>query len=84
MPAVTSVTLDKPAYNPGQVITCTVAYSASLDFTVTAVAVDIGGHSAQLSGTAVVNGSLSVTDTGGRAWTKVSDDGSTAVFTATA
>lgn len=84
MPVVTSLTFDKPAYTPGQLITATIAYDADLVFQATGTGIDIAGQQASLSGSFTVHGKALISDSGNRTWTLVSDDGATAVFTATA
>lgn len=86
-PTVT-VSLDKPTYAPGEKMTLTVNY-ADADtkaITLTVVATDSAGNtSAPTTVTAVIDPvGLTVTSSPVRAWTKVSDTGSVAVFTATA
>lgn len=92
-PSVTSITFDQTSYNPGQTITATVTYVDGTSDNVqsfTGVAVDSVTH---LSGSLVVSftteltdtgTTVAVSDTGNRTWTKVSDTGSVAKFTATA
>jgi len=80
MPSITSVTFDRTSYTPGQLITATVTgvFSATLTLTAT-----LGGDGTG-SGSFAINYPLSVSDTGNRVWTPVSNNGTTAVFTATA
>lgn len=87
MPAPTvSLTTDKPTYAPGALITATVVYAAPAgsSWTITGTATDAQGNQA----TAIVQISdpvtVKVTDSSNRVYTKISDNGSTAVFTATA
>jgi len=96
-PSITSITLDKPnGYNAGDTITATVNYvagtsSSTSTRTYTGTATDsVTGQSGQIqvtfttSDNAIDAESVTVSDTGSRNWTKVSDNGSVAVFTATA
>lgn len=85
-----SITFNKTAYKPGEVMTATVAYadadtsSGTGRFTLT----DSGGNVTLLTAAFVVSDPVTVTVTAGndRTWTKVvnSDTGSTVQFTATA
>ena len=97
MASITSLTFDEAAYNTGDTISLTVAYVADTpsvvptEFTATTTITDAGGNeTATSSAPFTVNVAqaagdvVATTDTGGRAWTEVSDDGSTAVFTAVA
>jgi hypothetical protein len=97
MASIDSVTFDQESYNPGDVITITVAYTPDTPgvnpvvFTATANVSDSSGvEVATSSAQFVVNeavlagDTVSVTDTGNRAWTQSSDSGSVAVFTASA
>jgi len=96
-PSITSITFDKPnGYNTGDTITATINYVAGVSSststqTFTGTATDsVSGQSGQIQFTfttannATDSESMAVSDTGNRAWTKVSDNGSVAVFTATA
>jgi hypothetical protein len=91
-PVVTSISFDKTTYSAGQVITATVDYtqgtgSASQNFTATATDSVSGLTGALSSSFSVVSNdstTVTVSDSGSRTWTKVSDSGSVAVFTATA
>ena len=92
-PTVTSVTFDKTAYAPGDTITATVHYTpgasdSTVSFTGTATD-QSNGQTGTMEGTFTVQindaTTVSVSDTGSRTWTKVSDDGAgVAVFTAKA
>jgi hypothetical protein len=89
MPAPTvSASLDKTAYQPDETMTLTVTYSDpdTEAVTVTVVVTDSQGNTSDpATVTAVVDPSvLTVTDSSGRVWTKVSDNGSVAVYTAAA
>lgn len=78
--SIASVTFDKPVYVPGETITMTVTGSwASVDQVTVTTADGASG-----TGTVPVVQIVSASDTGGRNWTPVSNDGSTAVFTAAA
>jgi len=83
-----AVSTDKPTYNVGDTVTATVVYSDpdAHVYTLTGTAVDQEGHQTQATSTFAISDpvTVTVTDDGGRAWTKVSDTGSTAVFTAKA
>ena len=82
-----SASLDKTAYAPGETATLTVTYgdSDNSTATLTITVEDEGGHSVstQLVLTKRDNVTVSVADSSGRTWTKVSDNGSVAVYTAT-
>lgn len=86
-PTVTA-SLNKPAYVPGEVITLTVNYgdTDTKALTVTVSVTDSAGNSsAPVTVNAVVDPlTLTVSSSPVRTWTKVSDSGSVAVFTATA
>jgi len=78
-PAITTVTFDKAKYAPGQTITATVGYSAAaLPVKLTATLVTTFAEDGTATST------VALTDSGGRVWTKKSDTGSVAVFTAQA
>jgi uncharacterized protein YfaS (alpha-2-macroglobulin family) len=83
-----SVSLDKTSYNTGDTITATVTYTDpnTTALTVTTTVTDSTGQSSTpATATAVLNpATVSTTDSGGRTWAKQSDNGSVAVFTATA
>jgi hypothetical protein len=80
-PAITSITFDKPGYHQGDLITATVAYTGSqITLTISAS----GGVTGTTTGTFTVLPSWGVSDGTGRVWTFKSDNGSQAVFTATA
>lgn len=94
-PSITSITFDKPGgYNPGDVITVTVAYvpgTAPQTFTLTINAVD-GASGAQGTGTGTFSVAepgqtlITASDTGSRTWTLQPAQSSPgkAVFTSTA
>lgn len=82
-----SIALDKPAGVAGSLVTVTVKYTPGSKSTT--VRVDLT-DAAGATGSATVAMAklatpvtLSITDTDGRAWTKVTDDGKTAVYQAT-
>lgn len=93
-PVVSSITFDKTSYVKGTLITATVTYAhgdsdTSQAFTGTATD-SVTGLSGQLtvnftvaSGTSDAT-TVTASDAGARTWTKVSDTGTVAVFTATA
>ncbi len=92
-PVITSVTFDQASYPPGAKITATVNYtpgSSQVSFTASITVTDSanGQTASKSAGFAVTEADpTSVTgfsDTGSRTWTKVSDSGGVAVFTATA
>lgn len=91
-PSITSITFDKASYLPGNVITATVNYTvgtsdATQTLTGTATDSTTGKTgSLQVNFTVQKNDTttISVSDSGNRTWTKVSDNGSVAQFTATA
>lgn len=83
-----SASLDKATYRPGDKMTLTVTYgdpdTKQLKVTI-AVTDSAGNVSAPVTVTAVIDPLVvAVTDASGRVWTKVSDNGSVAVYTATA
>lgn len=91
-PVINSITLDKASYAPGQTITATVNYSkgtSAATQTLTGTATDsVSKQTGTISVTFTVNEPdttlITLTDSGNRAWTLVSDNGSVAVFTAVA
>jgi hypothetical protein len=91
-PVISGITFDKTSYNPGDVITATVTYvpgSSSSVQNLTGTATDsVSGATGTLQVTFTVvtkdTTTVSVSDTGSRIWTKKSDTGTVAVFTATA
>lgn len=78
--AITSVTTSKPDYNVGDEIELTVEGTLAQAATVT---VSLADGSSGTAGFGVFC-PLAVSDTGSRDWAPVSNDGATAVFTATA
>jgi hypothetical protein len=87
MPVI-SATLNKASYVPGEMATLTVVYSdsdSSVTSTITVRGQDSQGNQALVTVqlTMVDKLNLTVTDDSGRVWTLQSDDGGTAVFTAT-
>jgi hypothetical protein len=94
-PSVTSISFDKSIYNAGDLITATIFYVKGTSVvastqTFTGSATDSAGQVGSLQVTFTVNNTVtdatdvSVSDSGHRTWTKVSDTGSVAAFTATA
>lgn len=82
-----SASLDKTAYAPGELMTLTVTYgdpdTDTVQVTVT-VTDNSGNQSAPVTVSAVIDPlTLAVSDPD-RTWTKVSDTGTVAVYTATA
>lgn len=75
-----TATLDKPAYNPGDTITLTVVSDKRLQ--TSQIDVEAAGDDAKV--TTTVQAGIVLTDPSGRKWTVKSDDGKTAVYTATA
>lgn len=91
-PTITSITFDKASYNPGDTITATVDYTvgtSAVTQTLTGTATDsTTNETGTLQVTFVVTEpdatTISVSDSGTRTWTKISDVGGVAKFTATA
>lgn len=91
-PSVTSITFDQPAYSPGQVITATVTYvpgTSAQTTSLTGTATDkntsqTGKLTVTFTTVAPDPTTVSVSDTGNRTWTAVSDSGTVATFTAVA
>jgi hypothetical protein len=79
-PAITSITFDKSSYLSGQVITATVTGVFSSTFTMTGTLSDGSTVTAPFT----VDDALTVSDTGNRVWTLVSNNETVAVYTATA
>jgi hypothetical protein len=85
---VAAISTDKQTYAVGETITATMTYSDpdARAVTITGTATDAEGHATQA--TVVINISDPVTpavsDSASHTYTKVSDTGSVAVFTATA
>jgi hypothetical protein len=98
MASIDSMTFDKPAYLPNDLITLRVAYTPdapgvlATEFTASETITDASGAVvATASAPFIVNEPQAAgdtldtpTDTGNRAWARISDDGATGVFTATA
>jgi hypothetical protein len=84
---VLSASLDKASYVPGEIAVLTVVYKgdATASNVVTITGTDQAGNAAQV--TVMLNlvdrVALTVVDESGRVWALQSDDGATAVFTAT-
>lgn len=90
-PVITSITFDQTAYLPGTTITATVNYTPGMQNstqTFTGTATDsknrTGTLAVSFSVLQAVATSATAADSGSRVWTKVSDSGGVAVFTATA
>ncbi len=91
-PVVSSITFDKTGYTPGQTVIATVNYAPGVSGqaqTFTGTATDAAtGQQGTLSVSFTVNANdsttIAVSDSGSRTWTKASDSGTVAVFTATA
>jgi ribosomal protein L19 len=91
-PTITSISFDKTTYLPGDTITATVNYtqgtSDSIQTLTGTVTDSTTGRTGTLQQTFTVQvkdtTTVSVTDSGNRTWTKASDTGSVAKFTATA
>lgn len=91
-PVITSITFDQSSYLPGQTITATVNYTPGTEpvtQTFTGTATDSAtGQTGTLSVSfqVVKNDATAVTvaDSGNRTWTKASDTGTVAKFTAVA
>lgn len=76
-----SYTLDKPnGYNPGDLITLTVVSDKRLQSQ--SFPISSAGDNATVS--LIIQQGITLMDSTGRKWTSKSDDGKTAVFTATA
>jgi hypothetical protein len=97
MASIDSMTFDQAAYAQGAIVTLDVGYTPDTPgvspavFTATANVTDVNGTVvATSSAPFTVNvpvpagDTVSVTDTGGRAWAEQSDSGTVAVFTTTA
>lgn len=90
MPAPTvSASLNKATYTPGELMTLTVNYGdpdrQTLTITVTVEDTEAGTGPATATVTAVIDPlTVTVDDSSGRTWTKQSDTGTVAVYTATA
>lgn len=82
-----SIALDKPAGAVGSLVSVTVRYTpGSKSSTIRADLTDAAGATGSASvamAKLATPVTLAITDTDGRAWTKLSDDGRTAVFQAT-
>lgn len=92
-PQVTSISFDQARYEPGDVVTATVTYVPGYPQApaaqVTASALDeVTGLAGQAGSGFTVAApdvtTVTLADTGGRTWVKVSDTGTVAVFTSTA
>lgn len=86
-PVVTSVQYDKATYAVGETMTATMTYSDADTRVITGTGkvVDASGNQGTMSTTVLLDPSTtSFTDNEGRVYTKQTDNGSIAVFTATA
>lgn len=84
---VVTATFDKPAYMPGDTIVLTVDHSDLDRYTlaVTGVVTDSQGNQGTFSTSAIVDeGSVQITDDGGKSWQILSATTERTVFTATA
>lgn len=81
-----SASLNKTTYAPGETMTLTVTYADAdnRSASVTVTGTDGAGNPASVSLNFNISDAVTVAATGGATWTKVSDNGSVAVFTATA
>jgi hypothetical protein len=83
-----ALSLDKPSYSPGDKITLTAVRSPgaiqtqTITVTVTGQSGDSSSKQFTIAGSP--GESLSISDTANHAWSTVSDDGTTAVYTTTA
>lgn len=85
-PTVTA-SLNKTAYAPGETMTLTVNYADAdrQSLAVTITVTDSSGNTGTATANAIIDqGTVVVTSSPARTWTKVSDSGTVAVFTATA
>ncbi len=86
-PTISSASLNKASYMPGETMTLTVNYSDP-DKQTLSIAIkvtDSGGNEANANTSAIIDPStVTVTSVPTKTWTKVSDTGSVAVFTAVA
>lgn len=86
-PTITSAALNKAAYAPGETMTLTVNYSDpdKQNLQISIKVADSAGNEANASVNAVIDPSVvTVTSAPSKTWTKVSDTGAVAVFTAVA
>lgn len=87
-----NATLDKASYNAGEQMTLTVQYADADNWqrvdTIVITGSDQAGNAVVATIETTINSSdevlLDIEDSAGRVWTKQSDDGSTATYTATA
>ncbi len=90
MPAPTvSASLNEATYAPGEMMTLTVNYGdpdrQTLTITVTVEDTEAGTGPATATATAVIDPlTVTVVDSAGKTWTKQTDTGTVAVYTATA
>lgn len=91
-PSITSITFNKPSYVPGDLISATITYVNGTSPSVQSFTGTALDNTTGLEGILSVSFTVSISDysmvlaadSGNRVWTKVSDTGSVAVFTATA
>lgn len=86
-PVVTSVSFDQPSYAKGaqMVVTCVYSDPDMEALTFTFVVTDANGNQGSGTGNAMIDPSTTQgSSVPARTWTKVSDNGSVAVFTGTA
>jgi hypothetical protein len=91
-PSITSITFNKPNYIPGDLITATITYVNGTSPSVQSFTGTATDNMTGLVGNLTVSFTVSISDysfvstvdSGAHIWTKVSDSGSVAVFTATA
>jgi hypothetical protein len=72
------ITFDKATYAPGDTVTATIV--ASTRKKTSTATFDMGGGNV-LTGQLTIQANGTLSDTGNHTWTKVSDDGTTAVYT---
>jgi hypothetical protein len=74
------IVFDKTSYNVGDVIRATITLAARTKSDVLSYATAVGN----LTATTTIKAAGTLTDSLGKTWTLVSDDGTVAVYTATA
>lgn len=74
------ITFDKPSYKPGDKITATIILAARVVVDEVKFTTAVGN----LTATTKIVADGTITDSAGKTWNKVSDDGVTAVYTTTA
>lgn len=91
-PVITSITFDKPAYNPGDTITATIAFTPGssaqqINFTGTATdsaTGEVGTMTSTFTVATTDATTVSASDDGNRTWTVTPVDAASATATATA